>query len=308
MKNSWKKITGLFAALVLVMSVIICGVANAEGNIGIGVTPMRNSIILTPGETYEGSFVVLNSGQSDQDLHYHVDIKPFYVDENYNPVFERDEKNDMQYLAEWITVTDGKTGVVAPNDVKEVKYQIKVPEDAPAGGQYAVLSATTDIGSEASEGVNIGEGMAVNHLILAEVAGETVVSGEITDVGLQRFMFGGMINAHSIVKNTGNVHGLATYKLEVYPLFSDEAVYNSEVAPESHYILPNRTLYNESYWKDTPAMGIYNVVYTVEFMGEVSQVTGVVFICPIWLILIIIIGITIVVIRIKSMKKIRNDY
>lgn len=280
---------------------------NAEiGDLSMTITPMRASVLLNAGERYEGSFTVMNPADGGEDLYYHIEAKPFYVDEHYNPVFEREENNDMQFLVDWIRVTSGEKGKLAPGESAKIEYEINVPDDAPAGGQYAVLSAVTDIRQNNEDGVNIGEGMAINHLILAEIAGETVVSGEISDIDVQGFMFNGMVNAHSLVKNTGNVHGLATYRMKVYSLFSDEPLYTNDGEIDDHYVLPNRTLFNETYWKDTPIVGVFRVVYMVEFQSETAEMSKIVIICPIWLIVLIVAGLTIIVLRVVSLVRIRK--
>jgi hypothetical protein len=276
--------------------------ANAVGDINITVSPMRESVVLNPGDTYKSSFTVSNPGYSEDELNYHIEKKPFYVDKDYNPVFEKTADGDHQMIDDWITITSGEEGVIPPNESVIVQYEIKVPENAPAGGQYACLSAVTTVAPSGTAGINIGEGLAINHIVLAEITGKTVMSGEITDVGIDSFKLGGAITAHSIVKNTGNVHGLAVYTMKVKPLFSDEVVYSSE-GQEDHYVLPDREMYNETRWNETPMMGIFNVSYAVEFQGMKSEAESMVVICPWWLIFIIVFGIFILIFRIISLMK-----
>lgn len=297
----------LLALIILIIGIILVPRANAtRGDINISVSPMKESVVLNPGDTYKSSFLVSNPGYSEQDLYYHIDILPFYVDEDYNPVFSKEINNDKQLMNEWVKVTAGEKGVIPPNEAVRVEYEIDVPESAPAGGQYACLSAVTDIEPSGEGGINIGEGLAINHVILAEITGNTIISGEILDVGLQSFLLGGKMTAYSTVKNDGNVHGLATYELKVYPLFSDEPIYNNEEEVENHFILPGRTYYNKTIWEETPMMGIFNVSYVVEFQGMKSEVHKMVVICPWWIIFIIILGIVLLVLRIVSLTKLEK--
>lgn len=288
-----------------IISFITINPAQALSDINITVSPMRESIILNPGDTYRSSFTVSNPGFSDGDLNYHIEKKPFYVDEDYNPVFIKDEAADYQMMDDWLTVTSGERGVIPPNESATVEYEINVPENAPAGGQYACLSAVTSAGSSGSGALNISESLAINHIILAEITGITVMSGEIRDVGIDNFKLGGDITAHSIVTNTGNVHGLATYTMKVTPLFSDEIIYSNEGA-EDHYVLPERQLYAESRWGDTPLVGIFNVSYEVDFLGNKSETKAVVIVCPWWIFFIIILGIVILIIRIVSLVNLQK--
>jgi len=277
-----------------------------EGDVAMSVSPMKESIVLNPGDEYRSSFVITNPGMVQQDLYYKLEVQPFYVDENYNPVYTDADSNNSQ-IVKWITINSPMNGIVHPNESSIVEYTIKVPETAPAGGQYASITVSTDFGAASEGGININEAMSIAHLVLAEVTGNSINSGEILTAGIDSFLLGGKIRTYSSVVNTGNVHALATYTIKVYPLFSNEAIYDTTATPETHHVLPDRTFYNETYWQDTPMVGIFNVLYKVEFQGLTTEVTRMVIICPLWLLLLIVLLIAILIVRIMTLIKLRRN-
>ena len=300
-----KKIFSTIIVMVMILFTLVSGVAKAMSDINMTVSPMRESVILNPGDVYKSAITVSNPGYSEQDLYYHVEVKPFYVDENYNPVFERIDGVDKQLLNEWVKITANETGTVAPNESKIVEYEITVPDSAPAGGQYACLSVITDVKPSEEGSINIAEGLAINHVILAEVTGRTIESGEILDAGVANMRIGDKVMAYSEVKNTGNVHGLAKYILTVKSPFTGEVIYTNN-GEEDRYVLPDRELYNETTWNETPMVGIFNVDYTVEFQGMTSDIHRLVVVCPWWLIFMVILGIILLVLRVVSLVKLQK--
>lgn len=280
-------------------SQIICGIvatifasagftASAFADVGISVSPMIQKIILNPGESYTGSFTVFNQASNQDDLIYETEVIPFFADENYDAIYEK--VDNYNQIVDWITVDNG-SGALSPNSGTDIIYTINVPNDAPAGGQYAairVLSVNKQKDNDDGMSTNINVRYGIAYTIFAEISGVTKRQGEIIDVNIPSFMLSGNIMGVSTVQNTGNVHSEAKYTLQVFPLFSDEEIYTNEESPATRTILPNRTLYNEVSWSDTPAMGIFNVIYTVEFEGVTTQVSKMVIKCPIWLLFIII--------------------
>lgn len=300
-KLFFKILVGCICAVVLCLSNVIYTYADGR----FTVSPMNQKIILVPGETYRGSFMVTNPATSKTDFAYKAEITPFYVDDNYEIIYENN--GDYNQMVDWITV-ENPEGTIAPNNTEELYFSIEVPENAPAGGQYAGITVTSK-NDDSPEGnsINIKAKYSIAHIIYAEIAGTTSRSGEIMETNVPSFLVSGNIAGSSIVKNTGNVHGAAKYILQVFPLFSDEEVYTNEEDPSELTILPNRTRYVETAWEDTPAVGIFNVIYTVEFEGMTTQVSKMVIKCPIWLLFIIIFAIFALVIyfvmKIKSRKK-----
>lgn len=255
--------------------------------ISLTVSPLIEHVVLTPGEVYKGSFKVANPAEGKNELRYNIEVQPFYVDEEYETIFE--DVGGRNIIRDWITIDSEDSGILLPSTMIDVNYTIDVPVDAPAGGQYVdirVISSSAD--STGENQAAIGERVAIGHLIFAEVAGKSVRQGEIIDVDIPSFLLSGDIAGSSAIRNTGNVHSIATYKLQIFPLFSDEELYTNEESPDQKTILPDRTLYNETSWEQTPTVGIFNVVYTVEFEGVTAQVSKMVIKCPIWLLFVII--------------------
>ena len=285
----------------------------AEGY-SLTMAPMTENIVLTPGETFETSFKIANSSGSTQDTYYEIEFEPFYMTND----------NQIQYLAEgdsgkiidWVTLNVPTKGKLAPNEVKDVSFTIDVPEGAPVGGQYLsvlVTSSAKPVDDEAQpdnsneeQSAMINEIRKMGHLVYAEVAGNSIRKGEISDVVLPSFLLSGNITGSAKVKNTGNVHGDAKYILKVYPLFSNEEIYTNEEHPSAFTILPNRELYSEVSWEQTPRIGIFNAEFTVEFEGEMVEISKMIIICPIWLLFIIVFVIAAIIIWIVARARARS--
>ena len=286
-----KKIKTLLAGVFLVVTVLgLCQNVLASNGVTFGVSPMNQSVVLVPGNRYHGSFQVTNPNTSENDIEYEIEQRSFYVDEDYNTVY--DEEDNM--IVDWTTIESGASGVVEPNSHKDVMFAIDVPLDAPAGGYYEafrVIAKNHMLEEKIENGAGIQEQIIITHLVFIEIAGNTIKQGEVQEASVSSFLLSGNITGKSAIKNTGNIHGTAKYTLQVFPLFSSEEVYTNEEDPDTKTILPDRTLYNETIWADTPTFGIFNVVYTVEFEGVTTQVSKMVIKCPVWLLFIILFAI-----------------
>ncbi|MDO5480176.1 MAG: hypothetical protein Q4F58_00680 [Candidatus Saccharibacteria bacterium] len=305
MKKTRKTLVKTIAGAMLSLILCLLGTVGVFADGKFTVSPMNQKIVLTPGETYEGSFKVSNPASSENDFYYKTTVTPFYVSDDYNPIYENN--GDYNKIVDWIKITNPE-GKIVPNEVIEIYFSINVPKDAPAGGQYAAITVTSDNNAEAvKNAINIDKKYSIAHLLYTEVAGTTRRQGEIFNANVPSFILDGNISGVSSVKNTGNVHGTAKYTLQVYPLFSSEEVYTNEEDPMEKTVLPDRTLTNSLEWEETPLFGFFNVKYTVEFEGVTTEVSKLVIKCPLWLLAIIIVviaGIVLwIVVRSRSRKK-----
>ena len=305
--NIKRVVMGVLAVVLVFANVLVSGLSNVENVSAFGVSPPNKSVVLNPGDTYRDTVTVVNTDVGgSEDFYYKIVVKPFDMNGNDNVY---DSSSDRNMIVDWIKILGDETGVVPYGETKEVEYVVNVPEDAPVGGQYAAITVTADDEASGDNGDSVGikENMAIAYLLYAEIAGETVRQGEIESASVPSFILSGDIKGTSAVKNTGNVHGKAYYTLKVFPLFSGEELYTNEEDPAYMTILPDRTYYNELAWRETPAMGVFNVVYKVDFEGVTTEVSKLVIKCPVWLLFIILFIVAALIIwivmRIRSKKK-----
>ena len=258
------------------------------------VSEPTQKMILAPGETYSGSIKISNSNDNKNDLIYSASIGSFSQtgDENSKDdyaIVDHIERSNYNQIMDWITLSK-TSGVVAPNTTDILMYTITVPEDAPAGGQYATIIIRDDTNNNEGDDGNIAVQNIIQFasIIYAKVAGETTEVGSVLENSVPVISFGSPLMVSSMVKNEGNVHTDAEYILQVFPLFSNKEVYSNEEKPMTSLILPESERYNSQTWEEAPMVGIFRVKQTVRIFNDVSTVEKIVIICPLWLIFIII--------------------
>jgi len=283
-----KKIKKFSTILASFLAVAICSFCVA-GNVFAGsfsVSPMSENVALAPGDTYYGSFMVYNSPDSGGDFTFESKITPFSEKDETGNVQLEAYKN-YSLMTDWITILNGE-GTIAPGEKQIVNYTINVPNDAPAGGQYAsiiVRSATSD---SVDGTINIQQIFQIGYLIYADIAGETTHSGEIESLDVPSFLLSGNISGTATIRNDSNVHEAGEIVMQVFPLFSNEEVFTNEEDPTTTLVMPEATRMKTVAWDNTPDVGIYNVKFTAKFQGITQTVEKVVIKCPIWLLFIII--------------------
>ncbi len=326
----------LIAVLAVLLAGTFFGVANVSADLDdmdsvMTISPPKQKIVLVPGETFEGVIRVSNSAHAKGDLHYSASIGSFGLGKDeegnidYNDT-DVDTVTSYNQMMNWITL--GKeSGTVEPNGTDVVPFTISVPSDAPAGGQYATIIFQDDSGNGTTGDGNVSIESVVRFAssIIAEVAGETRDEGAILENSIPSFIFNNKLSATSTVRNDGNVHTDASYVLQVWPLFGDEEIEcidktkpvsdkvemtlpgtDEKVMASTSLIMPETERYHVEEC-NLPMIGIFRAKQTVNIFGETSVAEKTVFVCPLWLLFIIVFAIVLIIIwlvmRAKSGSK-----
>ncbi len=307
--------------LILIGAVVFVGLSSINLALAadkkFALSPMSQRIVLTPGEVYKGGVTVASPADATESFDYMVSVSPYSLaedtttDDNLGGS-DFDTRNQYNQIADWITINNPK-GTVAPNEQKTISFEIDVPEDVPAGGQYAALIVQED--KEGKEEPQEDNGMAINeimrmaHIIYAEVAGETRNEGEILENSIPGFVTSNPLRASSMVRNNGNIDTKAQYSLQVWPLFSDEEICTNEEKQTEIRVMPETNNYHMEEC-NVPSFGIFRVKQTVKIFNEISEVEKTVLFCPIWLLFIVLFIIAAIIIwivmKVRSRRSNRN--
>ena len=307
----------LVVALLSIIASLFFGIVAVHAETGgvsdpvMTISPPQQKIVLAPGELYEGSIKVSNTANSNRDLKYSVVVGSFGLG--------KDENGDIDYnytdtetitaynqMMEWIELKK-TSGSVAPNTTDTIPFIIKVPEDAPGGGQYATIIIQDDTNNDLDSGGNVAIKNVIRFAasIFAEVTGKTREEGAILENSIPPFILSNTLSVGSKVRNDGNVHTDASYVLQVWPLFSDEEFCTNEEDPSTSLIMPE----TERYHTETcivPPIGIFRVKQTVTFFNEISEAEKIVLVCPLWLLFIIIFAIILMVLWLIAKARARS--
>ena len=254
------------------------------------VMPMSKEIELKPGEVYNGSITVSVPADSSENFDYQVVVSPYsVVDEYYTADFV--SESDWSKIVGWIEITDS-TGTIEPNGQKEIKYKITVPADAPAGGQYAMLSVRSNTKDSSEEGVAVNNVFEMASIIYAKVAGETVHEGEVLTNSIPGFVTNGSPEVSVMITNTGNVHEAAYVTLTVKNAFTGQSVFPLEDDANvfSEIVMPDSTRYITRKLDAVPMLGVFEVTQDISYIGgdaELMHNVKTMIVCPLWFLLLL---------------------
>jgi len=292
----------LASALIMITAVFGINYAWAADNtelpdIYLQISPVSSRIKLDPGDKYDGSIKVSNIGKLAFD--FKVYASPYNVEDlTYHQNFN--ERGNFNKIVNWITFKKESYTALKPGKTVEVKYQINVPNNAPGGGQYAVIFAET-AGKNAAES-SIQTINRVGHTIYATISGDTVEVGELVSLEQAGLYFDGNIGSTAIVKNSGNVDFTSTHNFKVESIFGNE-LYNDT---KSFTIIAETSRQVDREWEETPLIGLFKVTNEIRFLGQ-SQYSEekLVLVMPIWM--MIIIGVVIVALILLVVRKIKKS-
>ena len=266
-----------------------------QTNNAFTLMPMNQNISLKPGEVYEGSVKVINPSYATEDFEYKAEVTPYgVVGQEYTA--DLLSESDRTQISKWVKIQN-PTGSIKPNESEEIKFTITVPENVPAGGQYATIAISSNKKASDSDGVSVQNVFEMASIIYADIAGETVHDGKVLENNVPGFVLTNPVKISALLNNNGNVHETATFTIQVSDVFTGRVILptdeNSGVYSE--YIMPETTRFTEREVSDLPALGIVKINQTINYNGQVSTVEKNVFICPIWFLVLMILTVAAII-------------
>lgn len=270
------------------------------------IMPMNQKISLNPGEVYEGYITIINPSYATEDFAYKAEVTPYSVaDEEYTA--DLLSESDRTAISKWITIEE-PTGSVKPNESKEIKFTIKVPQNVPAGGQYGTIAVSSNQDSSSANGVSVQNVFEIASIIYADVAGETVHDGEILENNVPSFVLNNPVKTTAILTNKGNVHETAIFTITVSDVFTGRVILPTEenTGRYSEVIMPETTRYAEREISDLPALGVVKVTQTIDYNGQTSTTEKQIIICPVWFMALVLLTLASIIAAVVIIVKKRH--
>jgi hypothetical protein len=201
----------IFTAVVVAFgSTIPAFAATQSGNGGNGykISPVRTDLTINPGETKTTDVYIQNVSSAVEDLQVVINDFQASTNESGTPALLLNGKQAPQHsLKQYVLPSSDFT--LQPNEQKDVKITIAIPEDAVAGGYYgAVRFAPANV--DASKNVTLSASVA--SLILVKVPGNIkeqvgIASFDARVDDHSRSVFTSSKNISAVVRfqNTGDV-------------------------------------------------------------------------------------------------------
>lgn len=318
-----KKLSYLLALPALILGLLTTTpVAALEaGDLVMSISPSEQVIELTPGERYEGFVTVTNVGRLPFD--FSLEAAPYHVnDDSYDPDFSTD--NSYTNLKNWLSFPYSVYRLV-PGESTDAKFIVDVPEDAPNGGQYAAIMIQNSLAKTSSEAQTTPTPEAQTDQETTEAnkdqddtrdtpldikvraaavlyghveGGELRESAKLVAHDLPGFIFGDTFSAAATIKNSGNVDFYARQSLSIRNFFTNNEILqpsedgNQTPFTETLIILPGTTRTSLLRWNladtSTFPIGLYHVSQTIVFLDQTHTFEHLLFVCPLWLVLLIV--------------------
>ena len=270
------------------------------------IMPMNQKISLSPGEVYEGHITIINPSYATEDFTYKAAVTPYSVaDEEYTA--DLLSESDRTAISKWITIEE-PTGTVKPNESQDIKFTIRVPKNAPAGGQYGTIAVSSNQDDSSANGISVQNVFEIASIIYADVAGETIHDGEILGNNIPSFVLTNPVKITAELTNNGNVHETAVFTVTVSDAFTGRVILPTEenTGRYTEVIMPETTRYTEREISDLPALGIVKVTQTIDYNGQTSTTERQIIICPVWFMILVFLTLAAIVTALVIIVKKRH--
>ena len=193
------------------------GTAHAAG---ISISPLKFEFDTSVGKEVSGVVKVTN--HTGKPVTLYTSKEDFVAgDDSGTPSFVKpqNQTSDVYTLSNWITIED-KNLTLADGETREVRFSVKPPDNAEPGGHYGAVFF-----APAAEKAQVSVVSRIGALVLVSIAGQTKVSGNLSDFEIGTSTGGKLTNQGSFdsfpvafstkFKNDGNVHLKPTGKIEL---------------------------------------------------------------------------------------------
>jgi hypothetical protein len=297
----------LFILLFFTFSFLFQSTVFAQDSITLTVKPVRigddNSLLLAPGEKKQIQVKVENNSQVD--LEIASQAYDFIVDEDgTTPIKITDQQDSRWSLAEWMTLAPAFNYIQAGKSAT-ISVLIEVPEDALAGGHYAMIVHSPDVGKvEGQTGTGIGQ--EAGTLIYVVVDGLINESAYVSLFDVPKFLEKGPVPVEIKLRNESDIHITPSPRITVTNVFGKEI---DSFSLDAKNVFPFTERDFSDVWEKKWGLGPYTLQLEAAYgiQGQLLNAQAVIWLIPVTIIIIILLSILLIVAVVMMLKKKKDN-
>lgn len=267
--------------------------------------PPRLEIEADPGEVVTRQLKVRNEG--DSQVAVEVKVDDFIVtDKEGTPIRVEEEISGRWASSRWINVTPKKF-LLNPGETKKLDFVAVIPDDATAGGHYAIIFySPVEEGDLAlpGEGARGASGISPNvgTLVYTTVSGDIKEAARVRRMTVPKLSEFGPIEIETEIENLSDIHIKPLGTIRIYDMLGN---LKTTLKLDEANIFPTTTRVFTNTWKKKWGLGKYKAVLQAGYGNQGKVLTAAVFfwIVPWRIIVIALLTIILVLLLIIYFKK-----
>ncbi|MBU1085012.1 MAG: hypothetical protein ABIJ43_02895 [Candidatus Beckwithbacteria bacterium] len=202
-----------------IFSLSLAAPVRAQESISITAIPPRLELTALPGATLQETIKIKNN--SDTELAFTVQSSDFIVnDDQGTPIAVSEIVSGRWSLSSWLTASPKKI-LLAPNQTQSIDLIITMPDDALAGGRYAMITYQPITEGQMQAGTGSAIQQKVGTLIYLNVIGDVTKAAYLKEFKVDKpFKQYGPINLFAQIENLGDIHLRPTGSIIITNLFN----------------------------------------------------------------------------------------
>ena len=225
--------------LIFLFSLILPSSIFSQESITITAIPPRLELQALPGVTLQESIKIRN--ESNTEMAFQINSSDFIVSDNKGtPVAVTQAVSGRWSLSSWVTFSPKKI-LLQPQETRMIDLVINIPQDALAGGHYAMITYSPDLtGMIGDQGSASTITQKVGTLIYFNVIGDVVEAANLKEFKVDNFFSNyGPINLTAEIENLGDIHFAPTGNITITNLLN-KSIFTASLEPTNIFPFASR--------------------------------------------------------------------
>jgi hypothetical protein len=299
-KTAQTKIT-IIVSLLIICNLIFPNFSLAQSALGLTAIPPRLEITIKPGQVLTKEIKIRNESRTEKSIS--TSVRDFIVTDDLGTPLQiesSDQSANRWTASSWIQISPSKL-MLKPGETKSLVLTVIAPDNALAGGHYAMVLHTPNNDITISQtGATVETN--VGTLVYITIPGDITENASIKEFSAPKFSEYGPIDFKTVITNLSDVHIAPAGSINIYNSFGFQT---AQIKLDNTNIFPYTSREFANTLNRKLMLGRYKAQVNAAFgtSGQLLTATLFFWVIPYKLIALLLIIIIIIVLILKTKSK-----